>query len=397
MSLDCTSVRSPLKRRISAVSRVFGFAMALFVVSLSIDSTAYAKYASFVIDADTGEVLHGTNQDTRNYPASLTKMMTLYLIFERLEDKRWTIKTPLKVSRRAAAQPASKLGLKAGSTITVKQAILALAVKSANDVATTVAENISGKERSFALKMTAKARSIGMKKTTFRNASGLPHRGQLSTARDMSVLARALLRDFPQHYHYFATKSFRWNGRTYRSHNKLLKTYPGSDGFKTGYIRASGFNLVSSATRDGRRIIGVVFGGRSSKQRNAHMAKLLDKGFARLTGNRAPARIASKPAAPKTKKLIASNSKTSWAVQVGAFSRKNQAQAAAAQAVGKASKYLAHGQVKIVPLKKRSGKILHRARIVGITKREAYRSCRVLRDCMELRTKYGPELASTHN
>ena len=200
--------------------------------------------------------------------------------------------------------------------------------------------------------MTAKARSIGMKKTTFRNASGLPHRGQLSTARDMSVLARALLRDFPQYYHYFATKSFRWNGRTYRTHNKLLKTYAGSDGFKTGYIRASGFNLVSSATRDGRRIIGVVFGGRSSKQRNAHMARLLDKGFTRLTGNTAPARIASKSAAPKSKKRVASNSKTVWAVQVGAFSRKNQAQAAAVQAVGKASKYLAHGQVKIVPLEK---------------------------------------------
>lgn len=397
MSLDCASVKSSPFALIPAICRSICFIFAVIAISLTITDMAQAKYASFVIDADTGEVLHGTNEDTRNYPASLTKMMTLYLIFERLEDKRWTLKTPLKVSRRAAAQPASKLGLAPGSTITVKQAILALAVKSANDVATTVAENISGKERSFGLKMTAKARSLGMKKTTFRNASGLPHRGQMSTARDMSVLARALLRDFPQHYHYFSTKSFRWKGRTYKSHNKLLKTYPGSDGFKTGYIRAAGYNLVSSASRNGRRIIGVVFGGRSSKHRNAHMVKLLDKGFAKLSGGNAAMQIASAPAVPKSKARPPSAAKTGWAVQVGAFSKKNQAQAAAKKAIGKAGQYLAHGQVKIVPLKKRSGKILHRARIVGITKREAYRSCRVLRDCMELRTTYQPELASSQN
>lgn len=397
MSLDCASVTSPFLTRISAFCRIICFALVIVATSFFLNSTAHAKYASFVIDADTGEVLHGTNEDTRNYPASLTKMMTLYLIFERLEDKRWTLNTKLKVSRRAASQPASKLGLAPGSTISVKQAILALAVKSANDVATTVAENISGKERSFGLKMTAKARSLGMTKTTFRNASGLPHRGQMSTARDMSVLARALLRDFPQHYHYFSTKSFRWKGRTYKTHNKLLKSYPGSDGFKTGYIRAAGYNLVSSATRDGRRIIGVVFGGRSSKHRNTHMVNLLDKGFAKLSGGNTSMRIASAPSAPKKKSTVISKSKTGWAVQVGAFSRKDQAQTAATKAVGKASKYLAHGQVKIVPLKKRNGKILHRARIVGITKREAYRSCRVLRDCMELRTTYQPELASTQN
>lgn len=397
MSLDCASVKSSFSARINTFCRIVCFAFVIATISLTINSNAHAKYASFVIDADTGEVLHGTNEDTRNYPASLTKMMTLYLIFERLEDKRWSLNTKLKVSRRAAAQPASKLGLVPGSTITVKQAILALAVKSANDVATTVAENISGKERSFGLKMTAKARSLGMKKTTFRNASGLPHRGQMSTARDMSVLARALLRDFPQHYHYFSTKSFRWNGRTYKTHNKLLKSYPGSDGFKTGYIRAAGYNLVSSATRNGRRIIGVVFGGRSSKHRNAHMIKLLDKGFSKLPGGKATMQIASAPTPTKSKTAMSSSSKTGWAVQVGAFSRKDQAQSAATKAIGKASKYLAHGQVKIVPLKKRSGKVLHRARIVGITKREAYRSCRMLRDCMELRSTYQPELASTQN
>lgn len=395
MSRDCVSVKTPQFVASRAIGRLTAVLLTVFCLAIVVSSPAHAKYASYVIDADTGEVLHGINQDTRNYPASLTKMMTLYLTFERLKEKRWTLNTPLKVSRRAARQPASKLGLVPGSKISVKDAILALTVKSANDVATTIAENISGKERSFALKMTAKARSLGMTKTTFRNASGLPHRGQLSTAKDMSILARALLRDFPQYYHYFSAKSFRWNNRTYRTHNKLLKTYPGSDGFKTGYIRASGYNLVSSATRDGRRIIGVVFGGRSSKQRNSHMAKLLDKGFAKLSAGQPSLQLAHVPT--KSPVTTTASAKRSWAVQVGAFSKKHQALAAAEKAVGKASRYLADGQIQIVPLTKRSGKVLHRARIVAISKRDAYRSCRILRDCMELRTTYQPELAANQN
>jgi len=358
---------------------------------------AQAKYASYVVDADTGEVLHATNEETRNYPASLTKMMTLYLVFDRLEKKRWSLATKLKVSRRAARQPASKLGLRRGTTITVKQAILALVTKSANDVATVIAENISGRERNFALKMTAKARSLGMSTTTFRNASGLPHRAQLSTAKDMSILARALLRDFPQYYHYFSTKSFTFQGQTHSNHNKLLKTYPGSDGFKTGYIRASGFNLVASATRNGRRLIGVVFGGRSSSHRNRHMTSLLDKGFAALSKRQGQQLIAKAPSAAPVKRASAQVSKgvtrDVWAVQVGAFSHISQAQAAAEKAIGKAPRYLGDGLVRIVPLKKRNGAVLHRARIVGISKRDAYRTCRILRDCMELKTPMNAELA----
>ncbi len=377
------------------------FIVCMTVITFS--APAHAKYASLVVDADTGEILHATNEETRNYPASLTKMMTMYMIFDRLHKKRWSLATKLKVSRRAARQPASKLGLRAGTTITVKQAILALATKSANDVATTVAENIAGRERNFALKMTAKARSLGMSKTTFRNASGLPHRAQMSTAKDMSILARALLRDFPQYYHYFSTKSFRYGGRTHKTHNKLLKTYPGADGFKTGYIRASGFNLVASATRNGRRIIGVVFGGRSSKQRNQHMATLLDKGFARLAKRNGTLLIAkATPNAPKKSKSVKTASRTltsrdTWGVQVGAFSKISQARNAAKKAIGKASRYLNGGNIRIVPLNKRSGKILHRARIIGISKRDAYRTCRVLKDCMELRTASSPELASRLN
>ncbi|MGJ3258963.1 MAG: serine hydrolase [Rhodospirillales bacterium] len=362
---------------------------------------AHAKYASYVVDADTGEVLAGLNEETRNYPASLTKMMTLYLVFDRLKTRKWGLDTKLEVSRRAARQPASRLGLRAGSTITVEQAILALVTKSANDVATVIAENIAGRERSFALKMTAKARTIGMSKTTFRNASGLPHRGQLSTAKDMSILARALLRDFPEYYHYFSTKSFTFKGRKYSNHNKLLKSYPGTDGFKTGYIRASGFNLVASATRNGRRIIGVVFGGRSSSHRNRHMAKLLDEGFEELAKRHGTPLIAQ-AVVPKAKAKTASlapatgtatTSQSVWAVQVGAFSQVSQAQRAAEKAVDKAPSYLGEGQIRIVPLKKRNGSILHRARIVGISKRDAYRTCRVLRDCMELKTEINAEVA----
>ena len=242
-----------------------------------------------------------------------------------------------------------------------------------------------------------------MSKTTFRNASGLPHRAQMSTAKDMSILARALLRDFPKYYHYFSTKSFKYKSVKYRTHNKLLKSYPGADGFKTGYIRASGFNLVASAKRKGRRIIGIVFGGRSSKQRNRHMAKLLDKGFARIlkkTG--APLIAKATPKASSKAKTINTASRrtpshVTWGVQVGAFSKVSQARNAAEKAIEKASRYLNGGNIRIVKLNKRSGKVLHRARIVGISKRDAYRTCRVLKDCMELRTASSPELASRLN
>lgn len=399
--------RAALRRTIATrMTRLFFAVIALFFVIATNATPVAAKYASYVIDADTGEVLHAVNEETRNYPASLTKMMTLYLTFQRLEEKRWTMDTKLKVSSRAARQPASKLGLKAGSTITVNQAILALVTKSANDVATTVAENISGRERNFALKMTAKARSLGMANTTFRNASGLPHRAQLSTAKDMSILGRALLRDFPQYYHFFSTDSFTYNGVTHGNHNKLLDTYPGVDGLKTGYIRASGFNLVASATRNGRRIIGVVFGGRSSKHRNAHMTELLDDGFSALAKRRGMPMIAQ-VSVPKAKgasspvQAIKVASRTvsddTWAVQVGAFSKQDQARSAAEQAVNQASRYLNGGQIKIVPLEKRNGRVLHRARIVGISKRDAYHTCRVIRDCMELKDGSSPELAATMN
>ncbi|MDG2033808.1 MAG: D-alanyl-D-alanine carboxypeptidase, partial [Rhodospirillales bacterium] len=258
---------------------LLGVAAAAVITSPSISE---AKYASIVIDAKTGKVRHSVNANTRNFPASLTKIMTLYLLFEAVDTKKLTFESRLKVSRRAALQPASRLGLKPGQTIKVREAADALIIRSANDVATVVAEALAGSERRFALRMTQKAREIGMSRTTFRNASGLPHRGQMSTAKDMATLTRNMISRFPHHYHMFAKTSFSYQGRRYRSHNKLLKTYPGAEGFKTGYIRASGYNLITTAKQNGHRLIGVVFGGNSSRSRNRHMQSLLNKAYAQV-------------------------------------------------------------------------------------------------------------------
>ena len=245
-------------------------------------SGASAKYASIVIDAHTQEVLYARNADTRNYPASLTKMMTLYLGFEALRNGKLSLNKPLRVSRRAAGQAPSRLGLKAGGSISVHDALMALIVKSANDVAVVAAEALAPSEAAFAQMMTAKARELGMANTTFRNASGLPNRGQLSTARDISKLALALMNNFPQQFEMFSVSRFRYGGRTYRTHNNLLNRYHGTDGIKTGYTRASGFNLVASVERNRQHLVGVVFGGRTAKSRDNHMITLLDKGFNRL-------------------------------------------------------------------------------------------------------------------
>lgn len=256
--------------------------MAALAVGFTVPASANSKYAAYVVHAESGDVLFNRYSTSRRYPASLTKMMTLYLLFEELEAGNITLKTKLKVSKTANGQPPSKLGLKAGSTIDVETAIKALVVKSANDVAVVVAEQISGSEWRFAQKMTAKARSMGMRQTTFRNASGLPNSKQRTTARDMAILGRRVMQDYPQYWHYFSSKKFTWNGKTYSSHNSLVKHYEGADGIKTGYTRSSGFNLVTSAERDGQRLIGVVLGGRSSRTRDRHMRDILTKAFAAI-------------------------------------------------------------------------------------------------------------------
>ncbi|MGH6946808.1 MAG: D-alanyl-D-alanine carboxypeptidase family protein [Kiloniellales bacterium] len=258
------------------------------------------RYASIVVDVASGQVLYERHADTRAYPASLTKMMTLYLMFEALESGRLSLKRELPVSARAAGMPPSKLGLVKGQTITVENVILALVTKSANDAAVVAAEALAGTEIAFAKEMTRKARELGMTQTTFRNASGLPNRAQRSTARDMAKLGTALIRHFPSYYHYFSTPQFTYRGRTYKNHNSLLDDYPGADGIKTGYIRASGFNLVASVVRDGRRIIAVVFGGKTPRSRDVHMADLLDEGFVKVASLPPP----SYPAPPPPKPLM---------------------------------------------------------------------------------------------
>lgn len=232
------------------------------VGSILVVGKAFAGYATIVVDAKTGAVLSEQNADQANYPASLTKMMTLYLVFDALERHQLTLKQPIAVSRHAATQAPSRLGLTAGQTITVEQAILALVTKSANDAAVAIGEELGGTESRFAEMMTRRARRLGMSSTTFRNASGLPNPSQVTTARDIATLGRALWRDFPQYYPYFSRDRFTYRGRVIANHNVLLRTYPGADGIKTGYIRASGYNLAASAVRNGRRIVAVVLGGR---------------------------------------------------------------------------------------------------------------------------------------
>ena len=388
-----------------AIAPFWGALTLALALLLSNVPDAMAKYASLVIEADTGRVLHSVNADTRNYPASLTKMMTLYMVFDALDRGEITMNTKWKASARVARQPASRLGLYKGQTITVKNAILALVTKSANDVATLVGESLAGSERNFALKMTEKAREIGMARTTFRNASGLGNRGQLSTARDMSTLAIALMRDFPKYYKLFSTTRYKHGDRTYRNHNKLLTTYEGTDGIKTGYIKASGFNLVASVKRGNTRLIGVVFGGKSSKQRNRHMVKLLNKGF-RILGESNPAVMAdsttSTPKAQQEQRVVSgTNGKMAtsdvWGIQVGAFARRDHARRIANEMAALVPDILVKGQVTIVPLIQKSGKKLFRSRVHGITRNQAYQACKALerkkKQCMELRVPTSLQVA----
>ncbi len=408
------------------------------------------KYASIVVDAATGRILSQRYADKKLHPASLTKIMTLYLAFDALKAGKLKEWQKLRVSRHAASMVPSKLGLKAGSAIRVDDAIAALVTKSANDVAVVLAEAIGGSESRFAQMMTRKARILGMKNTVFKNASGLHNKYQISTAKDMAILARSMLLYHPEYYHHFSRKTFKYAGKTYKNHNKLLSSYRGMDGIKTGYVKASGFNLVSSAVRDGRRIIGVVFGGRTGQSRNRHMVSLLDKGFAKaerynlakwyrlppLPGKKpVPARIEvasshtniqdkfvtiTKRPSPKpniklammgliigegdididaTQSLSAMANTNAgirktipdedWQVQIGAFSSKE----AANLALVKTKISLKNKQVidtgllpKIMPLKTARGTI-YRARLSGLSKENAFKTCAELNNCIIVASK----------
>ncbi len=276
-------------------------AVAAFVLLLTLPASPAAaqvgsdRYASIVMDAGSGNVLSAASADEPRYPASLTKMMTLYLLFDALRDRRVTLDQQVPVSPWAASMAPTKLGLVPGTYITVEQAILGLVTKSANDAAAALGEMLGGDEERFAQMMTLRARALGMTNTTFRNASGLPDPDQMTTARDMAVLARHLVQDHPAYYRYFSAPSFVFHGRLILNHQHMLQTYPGVDGLKTGYIRDSGFNLVTSAVHGDTRLIGVVLGAANSGERDQHMAALLDAGFDRAG---APMLMARRDPAP---------------------------------------------------------------------------------------------------
>lgn len=268
---------------------------ALVVTLLAPGASQAAPFAAFVMDARTGEVLYSNNADTRLHPASLTKMLTLYITFDAIERGEISLDTMVRVSKNAAAEPPSKLGLKPGQKIQLRYLIRAAAVKSANDAATAIGEAIGGSEAAFAKRMNRTAKALGMKSSTFKNANGLTASGHLSTARDMTVLGRRLFYDFPQYYNIFSRRSTDAGMATVNNTNRrFLDSYKGADGIKTGYTNPAGFNLTASAERDGKRLVATVLGGKSTAHRNAKMAELLDLGFKEAPKNA----IVDKPEAP---------------------------------------------------------------------------------------------------
>ena len=425
----------PLSRAVRRLGAVV-VAAAVVATSVSVDTadarkrkTKNHKYAALVMDARTGKVLFSRNGNAHRYPASLTKMMTLYLMFEEMKRGTMSNGTRIKMTRNAAAEVPSKLGIRAGRTITAQQAVRALVTKSANDVATAVGEHIAGSEAAFARRMTLKARQLGMTRTTFRNAHGLPNRAQKTTARDMARLGLALRQHFPKKYSYFQTRSFKYGRRNYRNHNRLLGRVRGVDGIKTGYTRASGYNLVTSAGYGKRRIVAVVMGGRSGKARNAHMTNLVNR-YLRKASRRGSGRIiaawrpswsggttvatasVTKPsevavpslaqravevaavatpnenpvaAEAEAKQILAAKAPVTpkpvgaWEIQIGATDSRQQALDLLDKAKARARATLAQHETQTQPVQVR-GSTLYRARFTGFgSKAEARQACRALK------------------
>jgi D-alanyl-D-alanine carboxypeptidase len=369
---------------------------ALIAGFLWLPATAQAKYASIVVDGDTGEVVQQVNADDINYPASLTKMMTLYLVFEALESGRLKLDQTLPISAHAASRAPSKLGLEAGDSIVVRDLILALVTKSANDAAAAAAEGLAGSESAFAERMTLRAHKLGMKNTVFYNASGLPNKPENhTTARDLAILARALYRDFPQHYHYFGTREFSYHGAVFANHNHLMNSFQGMDGIKTGYINASGFNLAASAVREHRRLIGIVMGGESARARDRKMAQLLNEGFANRRGKIMVAKAEAEetaetaPADAAADAVVATEAPADpapatparahaaverWGIQLGAFSHHQAAERAARTALARLP--IAKGKsLQILAPSRTDKERFYRVRVVDFSKREADKAC----------------------
>lgn len=420
----------------SSAKTILGLLVAVVLcVGAASPVEANSRYAGIVIDAKTGKTLYKDHANAPRYPASLAKMMTLYLVFDALESGRITKGTKIPVSRNAANEVPSKLGLKPGQTITVEQVILALVTKSANDAATAIGEFLGGSEAGFARMMTDKARQLGMNSTTFKNANGLPNKAQKTTAHDMARLGLALRDHHPRYYGYFTTRSFKYRGRRYGNHNKLLGRVKGVDGIKTGYTRASGFNLVSSVEARGRSIVAVVMGGRTGRSRDAHMKRLIRRYLPKASKGRdrfrierggAGALIASlaptghipvptyRPAqemAPEPAATIeamgdvadaaqagpsggidptstASTRNNEWIIQVGAMPDQEAAREMLSRAAREAPRLLADASAFTESFTK-GGKVYFRARYSGFdAKSEAWDACGVLKrkdmDCYAL-------------
>ena len=361
------------------------------------------RYSSMVMEAATGNVLLAANPDEPRHPASLTKMMTLYMVFEALRDRRLSLDQLVPVSFHAAAMSPSKLGLTPATRITVEQAILGLVTKSANDAAAALGELLGGgDETRFGQMMTLRARALGMSHTVFRNASGLPDPDQITTARDLAVLARHLVQDFPAEYRYFSIPSFRFHGQVILNHDHLLQTYPGADGIKTGYIEASGFNLVTSAVRGDVRLIGVVLGASHPGERDLHMEALLDQGFEQLNvpvltahhespkglGLIAAAQAATlEPAAARAHVQSAR-----WSVQIGTFGTEQAARATAAVARRAAD----NGDIRVEAVSVH-GRTVYRALLGGLSQSDTHVACNAVARhhlaCIPVRPETG-QLAS---
>lgn len=421
-----------IERFVSTLHR-FAATLAVAILVLAAATTAHAntRYAAIVIDDSTGKVLHQVNPDAQRYPASLTKMMTLYMTFEAIEAKKLTLDQRITVSARAAGMAPSRLGLRPGESLTVRQAILGLVTKSANDAAAVLGESLGGgSEATFAVMMTKRAHALGMTNTTFKNASGLPNPKQVTTARDMVTLARALRRDYPQHYAFFKTPEFTFKGITHKNHNRLLAGFEGTDGLKTGFINASGFNLVASSVRDNRRLFGVVLGGDSAGWRDARMMSLFDQAYnrslppgdtmlanAKPQPSKAKAQATKPKTAPRTTLVASAEAATSeqgdaantslaalppnraraatkpgqgWAIQVGAFSTQGPAQDAANKAKNKLPKTLKGASVAVST----GADSLYRSRLVGLTEKQAQSACKQLIDrgtaCITIAPDGGP-------
>ena len=296
VQIRCNRLIRGQRARARSVLWIMGVVLFLGMALIPPTQAQAAPYAAVVVDARTGEVLHSRNADARLHPASLTKMMTLYIAFEAVRNGEISLDQKVRISKNAAAEPPSKLGLKSGQRIAFRYLIRASAVKSANDAATAIGEAISGSEAAFARRMTRTAKALGMSRTTFKNAHGLTEAGHLSTARDMTKLGRHILYDYPEYYHLFSRTSIDAGVKTVPNTNRrLLASYKGADGIKTGYTRAAGSNLVASAKRGDERIIATVFGGKSSTSRNARIVELLDLGFRRAP-SRARVRAPGRPA-----------------------------------------------------------------------------------------------------